>query len=203
MSWETVAAYIGVIGILVYPVAAIALHAVAPGTNPLRSSLSDYASGRGGFLMTVGLLALGLGAGVLDAALAAGLGAGKRVAVGIVFIALFALGRIGAAIFPGDLADGPRSARGGAHGALNVVAFTAIAIATIAITPVFNRVQRWKGIAPGMGWLELAVVVFAFLLLVTLIRPLRAAFGLVERLFAVSVIAWLVVTGLHFAQLPR
>ena len=47
--------------ILVYPVAAITLHLLPTGFNPVTHELSDYANGPYGWLMTVGFLGLGLG----------------------------------------------------------------------------------------------------------------------------------------------
>jgi len=47
--------------ILVYPVAAIALHLLPTGFNPVTHELSDYANGPYGWLMTAGFLGLGLG----------------------------------------------------------------------------------------------------------------------------------------------
>jgi hypothetical membrane protein len=47
--------------ILVYLVAAITLHLLPTGFNPVTHELSDYANGPYGWLMTVGFLGLGLG----------------------------------------------------------------------------------------------------------------------------------------------
>jgi hypothetical membrane protein len=47
--------------ILLYPVAAITLHLLPTGFNPVTHELSDYANGPYGWLMTVGFLGLGLG----------------------------------------------------------------------------------------------------------------------------------------------
>lgn len=201
MSWETIVAYAGVVAIAVYPIAVIVLHFLPTGRNPFRSGLSEYAAGNSRSLMVIALLGLGIGTALLDAGLAAGLGAGKRVAVGILFLGLFAAGHIAAAFVPPNAGGVPRTKAGSIHAAISVVSIIALGIATIAITPVFSRVQHWKVVAPLMGWLELAVVVLALLMLILRIKPLQAVFGLAMRLFYGAGLAWIIVLALHFASL--
>ncbi len=203
MGWESVAAYVGIAGMLLFAVIAIVLHVFPSGYNPLRNPVSDYATGSFRALMVVAYLLLGIGVLALTAALAAGLGAGKRVAVGVFFIGVFGASRLLVAFFPSDVDGADRTAIGRIHSWLTGIGFTALPLAAIAVTPVFGRVQAWLDVASPLRRLELLVVLLAIILLFTRIKPLRVVFGLVERLFYVSSFVWLVVIALHFALLKR
>lgn len=201
MGWETIVAYVGIVGIGLFPVGAVVLHALPTGYRPLRNPLSDYAGGRYGVLMTIAFLVLGIGVLALDAGLGTGLGAGKRVAIGVFFIGVFGASRLLAAFFRSDADGAERTGRGRIHTLLAALGFIAIPLAAIVLTPVFERVPSWTAVAPPLRILELLIVVFGLIMLLTRMQVLRFIFGLVERLFYVSALLWLFLIGLHFALL--
>lgn len=203
MSWESIAAYVGIVGILLFPVGTVVLHALPTGFRPLRNPLSDYAAGKYGILMTIAFLILGIGVLALDAGLAKGLGAGKRVAIGVFFIGVFGASRLLAAFFPSDADGAERTGRGRVHTLLAALGFVAIPLGAIVLTPVFDRVPSWAAVAPPLRILELLVVVFGIIMLVTRMQALRFVFGLVERLFYASALLWLFLIGLHFVHLSH
>jgi len=206
MHWINIVAYVGVFAMLAFLVLTIILHVLPTGHNALRNSVGDYVVGGSGALMTAALLALGIGALALSLGLASELGAhggGKRVDVGVAFTVIFAIGMIVAAFVPPDAEGAERTPAGKAHTAAVAVAFLAFTLATVAISPVFKYVDSWKRVAPLFPRFELLVVVFAILMLFARVRALRAVYGLVERLFFASSLAWLLVAGLQLSQISR
>jgi hypothetical protein len=75
--------------ILVYLVAAITLHLLPTGFNPVTHELSDYANGPYGWLMTVGFLGLGLGSLLLVWIVARGHDAGLLSPMTLVLLGLW------------------------------------------------------------------------------------------------------------------
>ena len=206
MHWINIVGYIGVVAVLAFLVLAILLHVLPTGYNPLRNSVGDYAVGKFGGLLTAALLALGIGTLALSLGLASELGAhggGKRVDVGVAFMVIFAAGMIVAAFVPPEAEGAERTPRGRAHTAAVAIGFTAFTLATVAISPVFRYVAAWIKVAPLFPQIELLVVVLAILMLLARIRALRAVYGIVERLFFASSLAWLLVAGLHLSQISR
>lgn len=203
MGWESLAAYAGIAGMFLFAVIAIVLHVFPTGYNPLRNPLSDYATGSFRALMAVAYVLLGIGVLLLTFGLAAGLGAGKRVALGVFLIGVFGASRLLVAFFPSDVDGADRTAVGRIHSWLSGIGFTALPLAAIALTPVFERVYTWASVASPLHRLELLVVVIALVLLITRIKAFRVVFGLLERLFYASSFVWLFVLALHFALLKH
>ncbi len=206
MHWINIVAYIGLVAALAFLVLTVVLHFLPTGAHPLRDALGDYAARRFGGLMTAAILALGVGALAIAVALAGELGAhggGKRVDVGVAFMVIFAAGMIIAALLPAAEEGAQPSTAGKVHTAAAVIAFIAFVLATIAISPVFKYVVAWVKLAPLFPRLELLVVVFGILMLLARVKPLRAVFGLIERLFFASCLVWLLLLGVHLSQIAR
>lgn len=206
MGWESVAAFVGVACIFLFAAESIVLHVLPSGNTLLRNPISDFAAGGYRTLMMIGFLVLGVGVLLMDVALGYGLGAGKRVAVGIFGIGVFGLSRLLVAFFPSDVDGADRTAPGKLHTLFTAFGFIAIVFAAIVLTPVFDRVYekvKWASVVGPLRYLELAVVVLGIVLLITRARALRSIFGLIERLFYISGLLWLFILGLHFALLTH
>lgn len=204
MGWESVAAYAGLAGMLLFAAISIVFHALPTGYSPLRNPVSDFATSSYRSLMIAAFLLLGSGVLALAAAFAAGLGAGKRIALGVFFIAAFGASRLLVAFFPSDVDGSERTAHGRLHTLFTFLGFFSIILAVIVLTPVFGRVferAAWAGVYGTLRQLELVVFILGVVLWITRMKSLRPFFGLVERLFYLSSLAWLFVLGLHFALL--
>jgi len=204
MGWESIAAYVGVACIFLFAAESIVLHVLPTGYLPLRNPISDYATGNCRTLMMIGFLVLGIGVLVMDVALGSGLGAGKRIAVGVFGIGVFGVSRLLVAFFPSDIDGAERTVPGRLHTLFTALGFIAIVLSTIVLTPVFERVYekaKWASVVAPLRYLELAVVIFGIVLLITRAKALRFVFGLIERLFYLSALLWLFILGLHFALL--
>ena len=206
MGWESIAAYVGIACIFLFAAESIVLHVLPTDYTLLRNPISDYATGSYRTLMMIGFLVLGVGVLVLDVAFGFGLGAGKRIAVGVFGIGVFGLSRFLVAFLPSDVDDAERTTAGRLHTLFTALGCIAIVLATIVLTPVFERVyEKAKGasVVGPLRYLELAVVIFGVVLLITRARALRSVFGLIERLFYLSGLLWLFILGLHFALLKH
>lgn len=206
MGWEYLAAYVGLSGVFLFALISIVLHAFPTGYSVLRNPLSDFATGNYRVLMIIAFLLLGIGVLVLDAGLAKGLGSGKRIALGVFFIAVFGASRLLVAFFPSDVDGAERTVAGRLHTLFSAFGFLAVPLAAIILTPVFDRIYErvaWASVYSTLRRLELIVVILALVLWITRLKSLRIVFGLVERLFYASTLAWLFVLGLHFALIKH
>lgn len=80
----------------------IALHVLRPQLNPLRHTISEYALGPDGLLMTIAFVLRELAELCLVAGLALGVTGSKRSWTGLVLLALATVSSVVVAIFPAD-----------------------------------------------------------------------------------------------------
>jgi hypothetical protein len=178
----------------------VRLHLLSPRPDPQRTALSSYATGPHATSYRAGVVLLGAGAGLLTAGLAR---QGDAQSLGLAFLAAFAAARIAIAFAPGDPPPGAQvTAAGRVHLALAAVAFTAIAFAAGDVTGAVDGTPRWSGAVAGpMRFEARAIAVTAVLTLAAFLVPIIGdrVFGLLERLFYVASLAWLLTTALHLA----
>jgi hypothetical protein len=183
--------------ILVYPVAAIALHLLPTGFNPVTNELSDYANGPYGWLMTAGFLGLGLGSLLLVWIVAKGHDAGLLSPATLVLLGVWGAARFLAAFFHDDLPGAAPTVHGGIHNVLGALAFFSVSVAMILASRSFRREPRWSSLS------RLSLVLGALALIATLLfvggvessSPTHPVLGLSERVFYVCAIVWLLLVG--------
>jgi hypothetical membrane protein len=188
--------------ILVYLVAAITLHLLPTGFNPVTHELSDYANGPYGWLMTVGFLGLGLGSLLLVWIVARGHDAGLLSPVTLVLLGAWGAARFLAAFFPDDLPGAVPTVHGRIHNVLGALAFFSISIAMILASRSFRREPRWSSLS------KLSLVLGVLALIATLVfvggvassSPTHPVLGLSERVFYVCAIVWLLLVGSRIAR---
>jgi hypothetical membrane protein len=188
--------------VLVYPVAAIALHLLPTGFNPVTHELSDYANGPYGWLMTVGFLGLGLGSLLLVWILARGQDAGLLSPATLVLLGVWGAARFLAAFFHDDLPGAVPTVHGRIHDVLAVLALLSVSIAMILASRSFRREPRWSSF--GMMSLVLGLLALIATLLfvggVESSSPTHPVLGLLERVFYVCAIVWLLLVGSRIAR---
>jgi hypothetical protein len=108
-----------------YLVVLAVLHALRTDVDPATDPVSDYAVGDYGTLEVLAMLAVGLGALALTAALHQ---TPRRSTVGLVLLAVFGLAKVAQAFFPIDV-GGETTTSGGLHSVLGTVAFVALPVA--------------------------------------------------------------------------
>lgn len=169
-----------------YLVLLAALHLTDRSRNVLRDPVSDYAVG-GSRPMGLAMGAAGT-AGVL--ALAASFALAGLPTWLWLCTAGAGLARIGANVFATDLEGAPRTTAGRLHMLCAVGWFTLLYVVIDNATPTLAA--RWAGAGAEMlGALRWASAVgLAALVACLVIKPLRAWFGLAERLFLIAAPLW-------------
>jgi hypothetical protein len=179
-----------------------ALHWLQPDLDPLDEAVSYYIHGRGGWLLTVGLMGLGLGSLALTAGIAPMVrGAGARL--GCWMLAIWSI----CVLLGGAFAADPRgswnlrpSISGLIHGNAALAAFVALPVAGGLLSRSFGRDPRWQTIARTSSLLTVAMIAslltFAASLTPVFISPGPPwLLGLTERILLTVYSVWLCVVG--------
>jgi Protein of unknown function (DUF998) len=186
-----------------FAVAVLALHLLQPGLSPLNEAVSCYVHGTHGWLLTVGLLAWGLGSG----ALLVGLARTVRIRVGkagIWGLAVWSVGVLIGGLFPADPPghwDKPPSVAGLIHGNAALVAFIALPIAAFMLARGLRRVPEWRRIAGVLYTLAIATFVSLIAFFMSLVPVLVSPgppilLGLTERILLAVYVAWIGVAAI-------
>jgi hypothetical protein len=194
-------AAMGLTGVGVFTVATLALHDVQPDLSPLEEAVSYYVHGRQGWLLTFGLLSLGLGSLALVIALSMRM---TRSRFGLILLGTWSAGVILGGLFAADPPgnwDRPPSASGTIHGLAAMVAFAALPAAAVVLTRSFRHDAGWRELQRTIGLLTVAVVLsyvaFVASLAPVFIRPgPPVLLGLTERILIVACLAWLSAVGI-------
>jgi len=195
--------FIAVVAVSVQLVILVALHLLPTGYSPVRDAISDYGVGRYRSCFW-GQLAAG---GVACIAVAIALtGLHPYVPTFVVVMLLAnAAARFLMPAFPTDQAGSRfQTVKGSVHMVLAFVAFGAVAAAATSLNGLFAHYPQWsgiKGLLVTLGWFVLAGAVLCVL---GLIGPrLKLVFGLIERFFTLSVIAWLYAISIELIRFGK
>jgi hypothetical protein len=186
------------VGIAVFPLIVVVLHAVQGGAyHPLSQAVSELALGRVGWLMAVAFCSLGTGTLCL-AAMLRRLDSTPRV--GPVLIGASGLLSYVSAFVH---ADGPHGSttHGRIHQAVGIATFVLMISGMFALVRAFRRDRRFRGLAtPTLVWAVAAVGGF-------LLIPAsgNAYFGAAQRIFLAIVLGWALTVsarGMDAARTP-
>ncbi len=172
----------------------VALHLRATGYSPLRHAVSDYGVGpsRRAFATYAWLGSAG-GLAFAGALWAAGQPAVPAWLLGVLVVMVVA--RAGLTLVPTDL-EGQRLTRTGLlHYAFAIANFAAAYVFLRNGTPRLVGAPGWAQVQPvlqALAWFALPALVATC---VTMAPPLRRVFGLFERLFLATVLAWFTVAS--------
>jgi hypothetical protein len=199
-------AAIGLAGVAVFTLALLALHVVQPELSALDEALSYYVHGHRGWLLTLGLLALGVGSLALAIALVL---QRTRSRVGLFLLGVWSVGVIVGGAFAADPPgnwDRPPSVSGAIHGLAAMIAFLALPAAAVFLTRSFRHEARWRPLQGTLNTLSVAVVssyvAFMGSLTPALVRPGPPIWlGLTERILIVACLAWLAVVALGLLRI--
>ena len=194
---------IAIVAVSVQVVILVALHALPTGYHPVRDAISDYGVGR-----YRGYFWAQLVAGALACAFVAFALADLHPYAPTVVVALLLANTVARLLMPAFSTDqsGNRfgSAKGTVHMLLAFVAFGAVAAAATGLGGLFTHYPAWhgaKGLLVVLGWVVLTGAVATAL---ALLGPrLKRVFGLIERLFTLSVIVWLCVISIEVVRFAK
>ena len=193
--------FVAIGGVAVFGLTVVALHVLQPGRDPLEEAVSYYVHGSFGWLLTVGLLALGIGS--LSIAFGLRKIAGRGGGAGKWLVGIWGVGVLLGGIFRADPAghwNEPPSLAGMIHGNAAMVAFVALPLGALFLSRAFRRDERWRQESKVLLVLAVLTAVSLFLFFASLapvfVRPgPPVLLGLSERVLLAVYAAWLTGTG--------
>jgi hypothetical protein len=187
MATSTALAYMSGIALVVAALSVIALHVGEKEMNSIRDAVSLYVHAPLGVLYDVQVIATGVSALTLFAALRAQGEVHARN--GYIALGLYGATRLAIALFPADPKGAPLTGRGRVHLFLAIITFASVAAMTGILTPVLTSHPAWSDLT---GVLNAASIVTIVSVVLTMLgRALRPIFGLVERGIYLGAFVWL------------
>ena len=195
-------AWTGLLGIALFVVTIVSLHFLQPELKPLDEAMSYYVHGSQGWLLTVGLIGLGIASLAITCALANTVdGPGARS--GRWLLGVWSVGVLLGGFFPADPPghwNEPPSLTGIVHGNAALLAFAAFPLAALLLGMSFRRNRRWLPTATVLSLLAVAaaisLIAFMASLVPVFIRPgPPVLLGLSERVLIVIYLAWLMLVA--------
>jgi Protein of unknown function (DUF998) len=207
-------AWTGLLGIVLFVVTIVSLHFLQPELKPLDEAISYYVHGSQGWLLTVGVIGLGVASLAITCALANTVdGPGARS--GRWLLGVWSVGVLLGGFFPADPPghwNEPPSLAGIVHGNAALLAFSAFPVAALFLGRSFCRNRRWLPTATILLLLAVAAAIsligFMASLMPVFIRPgPPVLLGLSERVLIVIYLAWLTLVAVtilkQFSSLSR
>jgi hypothetical membrane protein len=203
-------ACITIVGVATFAFLVLALHVLEPGFSPVHNAVSEYANGKFGALLAAafilrGVASLALAAGLAlvlapirwswSGLLAFVLGPTRWYLPGVLALAAYGLASILAAIFPADPAGATPTLTGTAHLRMGTIAFVCIVAAALALAVAFTRDARWRAFGAVARALAALLLVELVVVVAVFITPHANVFGVVERIFAATVVVWLLAVA--------
>jgi Protein of unknown function (DUF998) len=191
---------------LLFTAIVLFMHIAQPELSALDMAVSYYMNGRLGWVLGLGLVALGIGSLGLATALR-GLLAGRRATVGLWLLLVWAVACTVGGIFPPDPPghwDEPATAPGTIHGVAGILAFLALSPATWLLSRSIGSSRPRTEAARALGILSVLSVI-ALITFFVCLAPVFAnrppyALGLVERVLLTVDVSWLALAALMVAQ---
>lgn len=193
-----VLAVASLVAFVAYFVGLIVLHFLPTGYHALSNTISDYSVGRFSKLARWSTTVNSVGILLLLGVLIAVVGVPPLTSNGLIWLGILALTRLAMVVFLTDLSDQKRTLRGIVHVILAVTSFVAGVSAVGILTKNIRLFVVGNSVYPFLRILaEISTPLLIVLLVVTLFPSFRRVFGLIERLFLLTINVWLLmVSGL-------
>ena len=197
VKWSSVAAMVGTV---VFFLLILVIGATRDGYSALSDEISQLGAAGvpGAWMQSVNFMVFGL----LVVALAWGLhaGMGGRSRLGPVLIGAFGLlAAFGNGVFPTDQYGSPETTVGGLHSLTAGLGFTALIVAMFVLPRRMRGDGEWADLAGLSRWIGVgsAILMLSYLVVSENQGLLDGQVGLVQRVFAVSVLTWLFILALR------
>jgi Protein of unknown function (DUF998) len=182
--------------------ALVSLHVLPTGYNPIHDAVSDYAIGRYRAWFWVFTTAGAVSGFALAIALARS--NPSKPTLTIAMLLLSGGARLLIPLFPTDQAGSRFQTRAGTiHMVLAVAIFASIAVAASNLGGTLGHEPAWRAVKGLVdGWLPWVITGSAIATGLAIRGPrLKRIFGLIERLYYVSSIAWFLVVSIDLARI--
>ena len=180
------------VGFSLFVLILVSFHFVQPELDPLRRFGSEYAAGRVGWLMRVAFFSMSVGLAAMATAIGFTAGDSSRSRAAGVLLGGSSFGILLSGVFNADLQNASVTGTGIAHDLAGFAAFLTLISAMFVVL----RSLRAKGVLSGQ-YSALKVLPWTSLVLFVSLLFYFSATGLVglgQRIFLVSIFAWLFVT---------
>ena len=178
------------------------MHFLQPEFDPVDVAVSYYMNGRLGWLLGLGLVALGIGSLTLALALRSRLAPGPA-GPGFWLFSVWSAGAVIAGMFPPDPYgrwNDPPSISGMTHGVVAMLAFAAFPPAAWLLSRRLSVLPRMDSSARLLERLAQLCTVFVIVFFACLVPVFQNrapyALGLVERVLIMAFVAWIVAAAL-------
>jgi len=190
-------AWFALFGFLLFTLFAILIQVLRPAVDPLEATLSMYAVGPYGWLLTLGFLCLALAVVALALGIRRTLYTGARNETGILLLLLLALGVSIVATFPTDIPGANHTAAGWLHNVGAYLVFFSFPFVALSLSRVFGKDRRWRPVYRS-SWI--LFLVYSALLIITLLIfegfYATGYFGAFQRCLILLILIWFfVATG--------
>ncbi|GCE29520.1 hypothetical protein KDA_50040 [Dictyobacter alpinus] len=184
-------ALLSIVGLACFLALVVVLHGLRPDDDPLSHTVSEYALGAYGVLMTLGFVVLGLGSVALVLALAV-CHAGKRPA-GLVLLVCWSLGVLVLSVYHTDKSGIPVSPGGFIHSFVALIALLSLVFSALFYTLYFRRHAQWQAFARP----SLLLTLIMFVTLIVFLASPLAYKGITERVLLGVDSVWLIGLARH------
>lgn len=189
-------------GIIYFIVVVLALPLLRPDYSPIRRTVSEYAVGPYGFLMTSAFFALAVAVAGLAVGLWYGVSQRNRSRVGLVLLAVFSVCTLTAGLFPIDPEGAPETMSGIIHNLASLIAFICVIAAMILWSVRFRQDEQWRPFSRSALVVALLALTMFFGFFAAISMSV-AWVGLMQRVFLATVFLWLLLTAIRLRTSDR
>ena len=178
------------------------LHVLQPDKDPAVHAISEYVDGHYGVLMTSVFFAQSIGSITLAMVVIRIRPRGKKILIGGILFLMAAFGDAIAGLFPADpVSTEPMTSAGIVHMVGGLMRFVSLAIGLPLLSSVLKKNEHWQ---KQGSLLNLLGILFVPVLLGTLfvLAPL-GLFGIGQRIFIGTALAWMFIVGLPMIQMKK
>ena len=173
--------------------AVIGLHFLRTDYDPLQRFISEYAVGPYSIIMRLAFFCLSAGSFVLVVALYRSIPRSARSYTALILLLSWSICVFVAGIFPTDLVGSAETSSGNIHDKASLIGFVSIVLASFFLLR-FRRDERWKKYYRSSLLLSV-IIMLAFLGFMASIITEFKFIGLMQRIFILFVLVWLVITS--------
>jgi hypothetical protein len=185
---------VGVVGVVVFALSVVALHILDTDVSVVNEPISIYSLGEYGWLSQAGTIAMGVGLIGIALGLRGTLMPGKRVTASWALMLIGGLGFIISGLFvPDPTGTTEATTSGTLHDVGGYVSMLSVLASVWMLRGVFSRDAPYRSFANIQMWF--AVLVTASM--VAFLALGEQQLGLMQRVFVVIVVVWLLVLGVR------
>jgi hypothetical protein len=199
---------VGIAGVSYFFATILAMHFIQPDLRPIDHTISEYALGRWGWLMTLGWVVGGVAVLALALGLRRSLTPSTTVRVSIGLMVLSGLvGFIASGLFRTDVPDAEGitgyTGSGQLHDVAGLIGFLALLVGAFILATVFAQDPRWSPMAGPTRWFAWAMLGWLVVRVAVAVAQLVGSGGLVQRIVWPIMLGWLALVGWRMRRLGR